>query len=152
MSFESFPGRGPERDWFERLGESFGEGRERLVAELAEHYSDKARLDPEGVTALELRLLRRSPWDALRAAAVLIWSRRRPGAFLRAAPGFLAGGPATREAVAEGLANAAILCERTAEDPEVARLLAACLADPEPNVRELAEQARLLLTPGADAT
>ncbi|KAB2965156.1 MAG: hypothetical protein F9K16_02600 [Thermoanaerobaculia bacterium] len=120
------------------------------MREFGDIYLRRARTAPESICALEVRLLRRSSWAPLRAPAVLLWSRRRPRAFLRAAVRFLEDEPEVRRAVAEGLANAAILDGRGADDPLIARLLEKSSADPDERVRTLTEQTRALLSPDPD--
>lgn len=147
MSYERASFRSPDGELLRAVRELSGErrDREKLVQELGEVYLNRARTDPEAIRALEVRLLRRSGWASLRAPAVLVWSRRRPAAFLRAAARFLDDQPEVRLAVAEGLANAAILEGLGAEDPQVAALLDRALADHDSRVRVIAEKARDLL-------
>lgn len=118
---------------------------EHAVAKLGEIYLRRARLSPESVSAREIGLLRRSDWAPLRAAAVVLWSRRRPGSFLRAAERFLRDEAEVRCAVLEGLANAAILEGKGPADPQVAALLRVASLDRDPRVRASAQETALLL-------
>lgn len=145
MSHESFPGRSPEGELVRAIHELRVERREPFASAVGEAYARRARLDPEAVTALEVRLLRRSEWAVLRAPAVLLWSRRRPAAFLRAAPRFAADEAEVRLAVAEGLANAAILEGCGLDDPRVEAVLALLRSDPDPRVQADAERAAALI-------
>lgn len=117
----------------------------QIVAKLGEIYLRKARLAPDSVSAPAIGLLRRSDWAPLRAAAVVLWSRRRPRAFLRVAERFFRDEVEVRCAVLEGLANAAILGGLGPDSPPVAGLLTAAARDPEAAVREAARETTSLL-------
>lgn len=150
MSYERASFRSPDGELLRAVRELSGERRERerIVRELGEVYLNRARTDPEAIRALEVRLLRRSGWASLRAPAVLVWSHRRPGAFLRAAARFLDDQPEVRLAVAEGLSIAAILEGLGPEDPRVSALFDQVLADQDPRVGEAAVLSRALLDGG----
>ncbi|MDI9630015.1 MAG: hypothetical protein QM311_00950 [Acidobacteriota bacterium] len=145
MGHESFPGRRFESELKRAFWEFRAEGREEFAAALGEAYVRQARLDPDAVPALEIRLLRRSEWSLLRAPAVLLWAMRRPAAFLRAAPRFAADQVEVRSAVAEGLANAAIIEGCGLDDPRVEAVLALLRNDPDPRIRADAERAAALI-------
>jgi len=118
---------------------------ERTVATLAEVYLRKARLAPESVSAREIGLLRRSPWPSLRGVAVVLWSWRRPAAFLRATQRFLDDEAEVRCAVLEGVANAAILEGVGPADPPLDAVLRAALDDSDARVRASALEAVSLI-------
>lgn len=150
MSRESYPGHRPETALARALWEIRAEARAEILAELGAAYLRRARLDPWAVTALEVRLLRRSDTPDLRSAALLIWSSRRPAAFLRAVPRFLGDAVEVRRAVAEGLATASILEGCAVDDSRTRASLDALRRDPDPEVRALADQAERLLEPAPD--
>lgn len=113
---------------------------EETVARLSELYLRTAYTDPESVSTREIRLLRRSRWAMLRAAAVVLWAQRRPLAFLGAAERFLRDVPAVRCAVLEALATAVIVEGRIPAESPLDTLLKAGLEDPDPNVRAAARE------------
>jgi hypothetical protein len=118
-----------------------------VLAQADARERDRAvRLHPESFDALTLRLLRLSRQPGDRAAAVLVWSQRRPEAFLRHAPAFLRDdSPEVRAAVIEGLGNACLLAETAAAWDATDRLLDRGEQDRDLSVREVARTTREIL-------